>query len=329
LSSHELVLYGDIHFRKWSWELQRNLIKDDRFAEQAGTIFMELGSDKQSVIDQFYSLDVINENLLLEVFQDYKFDGWDEKGKYMFLVDLWHVNQSLPQEKKIKLYFVDTPRPYRSIYSIDSLNSLSNAFDRNEYMAENVLRVMSQKTDNRAAFFTVGTSHITKSIDSSAGAIIREELGEAATYFVFLHSPQMDNSIDIPDRLHQGIFDRDFCKRGNKPLGFDISNSPVGTAPFDGLHGYETSGSYSDNYDGYIFLGSLDTEPEGEILFEIYTDDFIEELNRRYALRDSDVADWWEIEDGSKEGIIEYLKSTANVKRWEGIIEPIEGCEND
>lgn len=90
----------------------------------------------------------------------------------------------------------------------------------------------------------------------------------------------MDNFRDIPERIRQDIFDYIFYKSGNQPLAFELKNNPFGNEPFDGLY-YSGSGTYQDNYDGYIFLGSLDNEPNGKLLQDLYNDKFIYELNRK------------------------------------------------
>ena len=71
---------------------------------------------------------------------------------------------------------------------------------------------------------------------------------------------------------------------GNKPIAFILKDSPWGKEPFDGLFdvSYKCNiGSFADNYDGYIFLGQLDTELSYGELYELYSDDFVKEFNRR------------------------------------------------
>lgn len=74
---------------------------------------------------------------------------------------------------------------------------------------------------------------------------------------------------------------------GNRPVGFALKDSPFGKEPFDGIaeikYDYRT-GSYADNYDGYLFLHSLADEPQNMALTEIFTSAFIEEMKRRAAI---------------------------------------------
>ncbi len=323
LENHKLLLYGDVHFRKWSWDLFRELIRDRRFVESTGVIFMELGFNCQDRINAFLAKDSLDKELLLNVFREYKLDGWDEKGKFEFITDVWRVNHKLPKAKRIKIVLIDTPRSYSEYNSLDEMREkLMPRDQRDRYMAEIIKNTLKKSKDQRNALFTVGTNHICKTLNS-AGAILSEKLEDDKVYSIFTHSPRMDNRIDIPERLRHGIFDYAFQAMGNEPMAFELIDSPFGKEPFDGFYN-KGNKNYQDNYDGYVFFGSLDEEPEGEILFDLYSDEFIVELNRRYAWYDSNIEDWWEIEGGSRDGLIEYLHSNQSERRWEGIIEPLK-----
>lgn len=81
-----------------------------------------------------------------------------------------------------------------------------------------------------------------------------------------------------------GVFDRAFELNGNRPIGFDLHGTPFGAEPFDALYEgkYDIrTGTYADNFDGYLFLHSLADEPRNTPLTEIFTDAFVEEMKRR------------------------------------------------
>ncbi len=80
------------------------------------------------------------------------------------------------------------------------------------------------------------------------------------------------------------MFDKAFEAAGNRPVGFPLAGSPFGSEPFDGIHEIKynmATGSYADNFDGYLFLHPLATEPLAEPLTEIFTDEFVAEMKRR------------------------------------------------
>ena len=133
----------------------------------------------------------------------------------------------------------------------------------------------------------------------------------------------MDSQVDIPERLRLGVFDQAFHSCGDKPMAFNLAESPFGKEPFDAFY-YDGWGSYQQNYDGYIFFGSLDNEPNGEILFDIFDDAYIMETERLYNLLGWNLKRDWDIEELNLESIIESLLKDYTEKKWENILSPLE-----
>lgn len=95
------------------------------------------------------------------------------------------------------------------------------------------------------------------------------------------------------------MFDYAFYKSGDQPVALELKNSPFGNELFDGLY-YDGSGTYQDNFDGYLFLGSLDKEPNDECLVDLYSDKFILEMDRRLRLEGSSLKEDWGLNELSK-----------------------------
>jgi hypothetical protein len=321
LNKYKMVMYGEIHRRKASWDFLEEVVKDKRFIDKIGVIFMELGSDKQKDIDNFLANNTVNNELLLSVFRDYMLVGWDDKGKFDFIKCIWQINKNLPSNKRVRILAVDTPRPIDSYKSKEAMRANGAKFDRNEYMADTILNYLATSNDKRNALFIVGTGHVQKATNS-AGSILAKRF-PSATYAIFQHSPQVDNTRPIDKRLRHGIFDYAFYKSEDKPTAFELKNSPFGKEPFDGLY-YDGNGTYQDNYDGYLFLGSLDNEPNGEILLDLYSDNFVNELDRRYRLLGSNLKDEWDLTELSKKAVIEKVMSEHSKTRWGNIIKPLK-----
>ena len=321
LSKYKLVMYGEIHRRKASWDFLQEILKDKRFVESAGVIFMELGSDKQGDIDKFLENNSIDNELLLNVFRDYIICGWNDKDKFDFIKTVWKINQNLPSDKKIRIIAVDTPRPFNTFTSKEDMRKNDAIYDRDKFMADTIINYLNQSKDKRNALFIVGTGHVCKA-SQSAGSMLSKELPDN-TYAIFQHSPRVDNFAPMDERLRHGIFDNSFYQTGDRPIAFEIKNSPFGKEPFDGLF-YDGNGTYQDNYDGYIFLGPLDSEPNGEILLDLYSDNFVKELDRRYQLLGSNLKDEWGLTDFSKKAVIEKVLSNHTKTRWENIIKPLK-----
>ncbi|MGA3014945.1 MAG: hypothetical protein ABSD71_13035 [Bacteroidales bacterium] len=307
LKTYKLVIYGEIHFRTSSWDFCTKLIQDPLFAENTGIIFMEMESNRQQQIDQFLLDTILNKELLLNIFRDYMPTGWDDKGRFDFLISLWYLNKKLPESRKIRVVFVDTPR----IYTEEGLqNEIEN---RDGYMSEKVFETLETSQDPRHAFFIVGAGHVYRT-EETAGAILYKKL-KGNLYTVFTHCPVMDNRIQIPERIRNGMFDYAFYKNGDKPIAFELQKSPFGKEPFDGLY-LDGSGSFQDNYDGYLFLGSIDEEKRPNTLYEMYDDKFIHEMARREHLMGRDLVKDWGLKELSVDAVLSVIKRDYTPLKW-------------
>lgn len=321
-STHKITMFGEVHNRKISWDFCRSLLREKDFTDNVGTVFLEFASHKQNDMDLFMRKDTLDKELLLGVFREYILGGWTDKGRYDFIVDLWHLNKSLPENKKIKGLLVDTPRPFSKFTSREDISANESKYHRDEYMAGAIAEYLLAGKDGRNTLFIVGTGHVCKSLNS-AGRILTDTLSKDEVYTIFTHSPRGDNWIKIPERLRMDIFDQAFHRCGNQPLAFKLAESPFGKEPFDGLY-YDGWGNYQQNYDGYIFFGSLDDEPNGEILFDIFDDAYIKETERLYKLLGRDLKREWNVDELNSESIKKFLLRDYTEKKWENTLSPLE-----
>lgn len=297
LSTHKLVINGEYHRRKVSWDMLMRLISLPDFADKVGCVFMELPSWHQPTMDSFMSCDTLNDNLLFQIFQDEQLNGWWDRGEYEFLCGLWELNHTLPDDKNIRVVLADYQIPYSKITRREDTRTME---DRNSHMAEVVLNAIRNSSDERNNLFLVGCGHVYKSNQAgyasaadgkaselTAGAQITEALGSERVFTVFQHVLPGDNHGGNKSPIRGGIFDAAFELNGNKPIGFKLADSPFGKEPFDGLYEikYKTAtGSYQDNFDGYLFLCPLADEPKSYPLTEIFTDEFVAEMQRRASV---------------------------------------------
>lgn len=295
LGTRKVVINGELHRRKASWDMLKRLVSKPEFPETTGCVFMELPSWHQSTMDEFMKSDTLASGLVLRIFRDEQLNGWWDRGEYEFLCKLWEINRSLPDDKKIRVVLADYQVPYSRITTKEEPSE-----DRNTHMAEVVVNTVRNSSDPRNNLFLVGCGHAYKSRQAgfasavqgetpamTAGAQITEALGEDQVFTVFQHMMSGDNSGRNKSPIRGGIFDTAFALNGNRPIGFRLAGSPFGRQPFDGIHEikYKTdTGTYQDNYDGYLFLGPLDDEPRAEPLTEIFTDEFVAEMQRRAAV---------------------------------------------
>lgn len=297
LKTHRVVINGEYHRRQVSWDMLKRLISLPDFSETTGCIFMELPSWHQSIIDEFMKNDTINTNLIIQIFQDEQLNGWWDRGEFEFLCQLWEINKSLPDDKKIKVMLADYQVPYSKIINKEEARESE---DRNTHMANVVVNTLQNLADTRGNLFLVGCAHAYKSNQSgiasaafgkeeelTAGAQIAKALGRENVFTVFQHMMSGDNHGGNKSAIRGGIFDKAFELNGNRPIGFRLAHSPFGAEPFDGIYEikYKTAtGRYEDNFDGYLFLAPLDEEPKAIPLAEIFTDEFVAEMQRRASV---------------------------------------------
>lgn len=294
LIEHKLVINGEYHRRKVSWDMLQRLIDNPQFPEKVGTIFMELPSWKQTEMDLFLQSDDLDTERVLEIFRNEQPNGWWDKGEFDFICKVWNLNQKLSHDKRIKIILADYQIPYSKIQTAEDCVTKE---DRNTHMADVVSDYILNNDDKRNHLFLVGTGHANKSnkiagsfssaegkkAALTAGAQLKERLGEENVFIVTQHALTCDNS-RYYGMVRGGIFDKAFELNGNLPLGFDLKDSPFGLEPYDAdlLNKYNPlSGNWEDNYDGFLFLHSLTDEPKNKPLFEIFSPAFVDEMKRR------------------------------------------------
>ena len=337
LKTHKIVLYGEIHFREISWNLMRELIKLPEFHQVTGTVFLELSSSCQSELDMFFNNQTKKDpNIILNIFRKEEMRGWNDKGMYEFLLDLWEVNKQLPAKKKIKVIATDFPRPFYS--TITSKEQYTNFFndlpDRNVSMATIIENHIKSSSDKRNCLFIVGYAHAYKSAallrggfqrtGQSAGALLVERFSKNEVFSIFTHSPIITNNGYVYGKLRKGLFDYVFAELGNKPVAFNLHNNPFGHELFDASFDicFEMSTkTFKDNFDGYIFLAPLSEELVRPPLYELYTDDFILEIKRRAAIINAENGDFYgmKIKDLDRSRLILELEYETGNKRWKNI----------
>ncbi|MDR3133625.1 MAG: hypothetical protein LBU42_06335 [Prevotellaceae bacterium] len=315
LSHYPLVIYGEIHRRKVSWDLLKETLHDPAFSHVCGTVFMELPTHIQPLFDQFFQLDTLNTDIVLDILSCEQMYGWQDRGMYEFIIEIWKLNRQI--QNKIQIIATDSQIPFDSLQTrVDyEFYCEHNMCDRDSTMANAIGNLLKAKTDARNCLFVVGSNHARKSSPDrpvKAGTLLAERLPQTSMFSIMTHSMISDN-INCCGQIRYGLYDYLFERNGNKPTAFDLAGSPFGKEPFDALQEVRynpTSGNYEDFYDGYIFLAPLQDEEYDYTLYELFTDEFVAELKRRATISGSKNA-WYGIPTDSvtKEKIIEAIES--------------------
>lgn len=297
LSSCKLVVCGEYHRRKVSWDMLRRLVAMPQFPENVGHVFMELPSWCQPCMDEFLAADTLDTEAVLDIFREEQPIGWWDRGEYEFICDVWRLNRTLPSHKRIRIVLADYQIPYSGMTVREDARELE---DRNTHMADVIEETIRSSRDRRNCLFVVGCGHAYRShvpghasaayrrtAEMSAAAQLVDRLGKENVFTVFQHALPGDNDGNNRVPLRGGMFDLAFEACGNRPVGFRLDGSPFGDEPFDGIYEIRfnpVTGTYSDNFDGYLFLHPVADEPRDEPLTEIFTDEFVAEIKRRAAV---------------------------------------------
>ena len=54
-------------------------------------------------MDQFFANNKLDKEILLDILRNVQMQGWDDRGMYEFVIDLWNLNKKLPKKRRIKV----------------------------------------------------------------------------------------------------------------------------------------------------------------------------------------------------------------------------------
>ena len=291
IATHKILIMGEIHHRPRYWDFNESLVREPGFPGRVGTIYMELPSHGQALVDQFLAAEELDVMPVIEMLRDMLWMGWPDQAMLDFFVTVWRVNQALPPAQRVRIVLVDMARPWSEIQKREDWRKYDT--DRDRLMADNILQDLAvHPTETRNALFITGIGHaslaqqqLTETVSlSSAGFHLRQELGTDQVYAVIPHMPRITNMGEVRGRLALGLFDHAFAERGNRPLAFPLRSGPFGKLPFDARPEFPPSGTYGEAYSAFLYLGPLEDEHFAALIPGFYTDAFVQELDRRHAM---------------------------------------------
>ncbi len=290
LREYKVVIIGETHHRPRYWAFNSSLVADPDFAKNVGTIYMELPSNNQALIDKFMAGEKCDTMLVIKMLRNMLWMGWPDQPMLDFFVTVWKANQNLEPEKQLKIVLVDTQRPWEKIKSRDDWRQYD--VDRDKYMADNIVRdIQEHPNEKRNRLFIVGVGHTGLNLKfygghplKTSGWYLREVLGANNVFAVFQHRCVMTNMGRVDGRLCLGLFDSAFEAIDNNPIAFTLEKGPFGKQPFDALPDRPVWCSYRDGFNAYLYLGPLETEIFSPLIAGFYTDEFVKELERRHNL---------------------------------------------
>ena len=291
LAKHKLMIMGETHHRPRYWAFNSSLVADPEFAKHVGTIYMELPSHAQQLVEEFLTAKECDTTPVVEMLRDMLWMGWPDQAMLDFFITVWMVNQNLEPKQRLRIVLVDMERPWKKIKKRQEWAQYERT-SRDQQMADNILQDLRKHPDEkRNALFIVGVAHTQLNQEYfkgapvlTAGWYLREQLGADKVYSIFPHMPVQTNWGRVDGRLCLGLFDSAFAEVDNKPMAFPLDIGPFGKEPFDAFPDRPVNSSYKDGYNAYLYLGPLEYEIFSPLIAGFYTDEFVNELDRRYRV---------------------------------------------
>jgi hypothetical protein len=291
LAQHKVVIIGETHHRPWYWAFNSVLVTHPDFSKNVGTIYLELPSNNQHLVDKFLTGKTCDELYIIEMLRDNLWMGWPDQPMLDFFVTVCEVNRDLKPEEKLRIELVDMQRPWKEIQKREDW--LKYNVDRDKFMADNIIQdIRGNAQEKRNALFIVGVGHTALNLKYFEGSPIKmtgwylyNELGPENVYTIFQHRCAIANVGRVDGRLCLGLFDSAFAAIGNRKIAFPLNTGPFGKQLFDAFPDRPPmSSSYKDGFNAYLYLGPLEDEIFSPLIPRFYTDDFVKELDRRYRL---------------------------------------------
>ncbi len=290
LATHKVVVIGEVHHRLRYWLFNAALVTDPNFPHHVGTIYLELPSHAQPLIDGFLASPQCDTAAVIEMLRDNLWMGWPDQAMLYFFQTVWMVNQDLQPEQRLRIVLVDMQRPWSKIEVRPDWKSYE--VDRDQFMARNIVRdIQARPDDTRNNLFIVGVGHaplLAKYLTGwpilTSGWYLRQELDPENVYAILQHRPVMTNMGRVDGRLCLGLFESAFDALDNRPMAFPLDTGPFGKEPYDADPDRPVGSTFGEGFSAYLYLGPLETEAFSPLIAGFYTEAFVRELDRRHML---------------------------------------------
>jgi hypothetical protein len=251
------------------------------------------------------------------------------------------VNRDLPDSEKLQLIAVNDPVYWPLIETATDLSLFRQSIKGNDYgMYSNILTTLDGFDSGSKGIFLTNTRHAYKGIRKPDGQFF----WNAGTYFAQWH-PGKTSSIRFHhlilniqkevdpgnvgattdgmerleysfDRVAGGIWDEAFAEFGNRPVAFDLAETPFGMEAYAGNHMHRAAlgQTFTDANDSIIFLAPVESLHTSAKVDFVYTAEFKSELARRYKILYTEARLLSMMEDAGVSSITDLIESVAKAE---------------
>lgn len=275
-----VVLCERAHPEFTQWDFIYDLVRDRRFIYRVGHVFTEYGlRNTQPVLDQFLNAPDLSQpdiaaGALRVMRGSFMWPYWNNTNFYEYLQKLYRLNQTLPEERRIRHYFTDVALDWNAIHSSQDFYAIIRAH-RDRQMSEVVVGKMVEITASeprkkclvvmnyRHAFGPL-RSRRGKLLENTGGYLYEAMPGRVANVLLVNLTPIVpSDAVFVAAPAQGGVWDAAFEETGNRPVGFDLAGSPFGEDGFDFYPFDPTMAAryrYRDAFTGYVFDRPLDQQ---------------------------------------------------------------------
>lgn len=284
------------HPEMLQYELLMDVFADERFQEQVGHIFHEIGGN---IWDKEYN-DYLHKPGLskeqsrqraLEIQRKMSwYPVWARANYHQMLTGLYEINRNLPKDKKLSLRPTDISVDWSKDINDEYIkkNVFGMQLLRDSVMAESIMKVVNADNGKRKKYFAVmNTVHGTFQKTNLMGQpytpmlwyLKKKYPGKIANVLINMQNfrPGETNLFKV---MHNGKIDAAFEYLGLDNVGFDFAGSPFAHLK-DRQFNENDSITFADRYTGFVFYGALPDHIYKEGTKDLIDPPFAEELARR------------------------------------------------
>ncbi|MBC5993446.1 hypothetical protein [Pontibacter cellulosilyticus] len=316
IKQHDLLIFDDAnHVALEPFLFYQDLLKNEGFRQNIDYIFIELFNiNNQKHLDAFLNAPTLQLQLLAPVFQN-ELSGFSKS--YQTYVDLlttvYKINQKLARPDRVRVIAVGSPTYWPLIHDEEDLNNFRVTTDSYDYtMYTTILNYLNNFNSGKKGILLTNTRHAYKGLKDKDGRYMQNcadfftQYKPGKTCSIRIHNavlraiPKTEKEMEGVARTQEGLeryhigwgrvdngkWDQAFKANGNKPIGFDIKDTPFGQTKFEGNQSQKAHSSMQmqDVNDGIVFLAPLENLRKSATTDIFITDDFVKELERRILI---------------------------------------------
>jgi hypothetical protein len=314
LDGHDLLIFDDaLHTSVEPFEFYQALVRTPAFADRVQYVFLELiPINRQPDLDAYFATPEENRELLYPAFQDATSFGFPYRTYFDLLHAIYEVNSTRLEGERIQVVGVSSPSYWSQIVTAQDLKLFrTSMLSRDNSMYQIILSHMDNFESGLKGVFLTNTRHAYKGIRKSNGqyywntGTFFHQWHAGRTYSIRFHSAcllierarradastgtttqGLEKKVYRWARVGQGIWDSAFAAAENRPIAVPLVGTPFGGDVYIGNHMLDMAPNQTmaDAYDAVVFLAPLEELRQTAIVDEIYTEQFKQELVRRYTI---------------------------------------------